>query len=97
MEKNVPNAQTSLHIAFHLKNTLNAATEAAKIGKLLSEIFGPEQVETVDLDTQDKEVVYRVNKPVIASTDEYQEFFKSLKDLLAQTEEFHPHFTQIYG
>ena len=97
MEKNLPNANYSIHIAFHLNASLNASTDAARIGVLLSKIFGEEQVEIIDLDTQDMEIVYRVNKPVLADSSGQQVFFQALQKLLAETEEYHPHFTQIHG
>lgn len=93
----MPSAKNAVFIAFHLKSSLNASADAARLGVLLERTFGIEQVETVDLDTQDKEVVYKLSKPVIASKDEELEFFESLKTLFSKTEEYHPHFTQIYG
>ncbi len=98
MEKSLPSTTTNaVYIAFHLKNSLNAPADAARLGVLLERTFGVEQIETVDLDTQDKEVVYKVTTPLLASTEEGLLFFESLKTLFEKTDEYHPHFTQIYG
>lgn len=96
MEKTLSKT-TSVYIAFHLKSSINAATDAARIAVLLGETFGVEQVETIDLDTQDKEVVYRIAKPILHDEQQEQDFFKQLRELFLDTEDFHPHFTQIYG
>lgn len=97
MEKNLPTANHCIYIAFHLNASLNASADAARIGVLLTKIFGEEQIESIDLDVQDKEIVYRVNKPVLADSNGQQIFFQALQKLLAETEEYHPHFTQIHG
>jgi len=86
-----------LYIAFHLRNSVNASADAARIGVVLNDIFGKHQVETVDLDVQDKEIIYRVNKPILADNDGQREFFERLQRLFSVSEEYHPHFTQIYG
>jgi len=92
-----PQANNHLYIAFHLKNSVNASADAARIGVLLNDIFGKDQVETVDLDVQDKEIVYRVNKPILADSKGQKEFFQRLQNLFSASEDYHPHFTQIYG
>lgn len=97
MEKNLPNANHCIHVAFHLNSSPNASADAARLGVLLVKIFGEGQIETVDLDIQDNEIVYKINKPVLADNDVHQGFFQSLQRLFAETDEFHPHFTQIHG
>ncbi len=83
-------------MAFHLQSRPSAASDAAKIDDLLERFFGAESVDSVDLDIQDNEIVYRINKPIISSNEELLEFFKSLKKLFESTAEYTPHFTQIH-
>ena len=90
-------ASPYVYIAFHLRNSVNASADAARIGTLLNKVFGIEQVESIDLNVQDREVIYRVNKPVLADREDQVAFFEALDRLLEGTEEYTPHFTQIHS
>lgn len=91
-------APNALYIAFHMKNTLNTSAEAASLGVFLEKIFGVAAVETVDLDwSQDREVIFKLIKPILEEKSAEVEFFQKIKRLFEETEDYHPHFTQLYN
>lgn len=93
----MPSANHCIYIAFHLNASFSPSADAARVGVLLGEIMGTDQVESVDLDIQDKEIIYKVNKPLLADENDQQAFFQGLQKVFSETEEYHPHFTQIHG
>jgi len=97
MEKATKNSNNSLFIAFHLKNSVNSAVEGGKLTELVYGLFPEDRVEAVDLDlSKDHEAIFKLNKPILDSAEENLDFFISLRKLFEETEDYHPHFTQLY-
>lgn len=97
MEKQGTTTGNCLYVAFHLKNSVNSGADAAALSKLVYGFFPEERVEALDLDlSRDLEAIFRVTKPLLDTQEENLAFFQALKDLFEATEEYSPHFTQLY-
>lgn len=97
MEKKHTATTNSLFIAFHLRNSVNTAVEGGKLTELVYSLFPADRVEAVDLDlSKDFEAIFRVSRPVLDSAEENLIFFNCLRQLFEATEDYNPHFTQLY-
>lgn len=97
MEKQGKSTGNCLYIAFHLKNSGNTAVAAGELTSLVYKHFAEDRVEALDLDlSRDLEAIFRVSKPVLDTQEENLAFFQALKELFEVTEDYSPHFTQLY-
>lgn len=85
-----------VHVSFHLVGDATYASQRQAIEALLTSHFGATfAVEHEDPEgPTEREVVYRIQKPIILETVALKEFFTHMKELFDATQRYLPSFTQ---
>jgi len=87
-----------LFIAFHNSYDDSVQASQAKLEKLMKEIFKNDEryhLMSSGEEIEDNEIIYRFQKPLMASERETLAFFTKLKLVFQMTSEMSPHFTQM--
>jgi hypothetical protein len=75
-------------------STLNTASE--NLDEIMKKKFGDAQRREF-LSEEPLEIVYRLQKPIIADNSAMKEFFEDLRSLFISTSHLQPYFTQFEG
>lgn len=86
----------NLHISFHLVGDPTYKQQKTSLDDLMEKLFsGRYELEHEDLpDQHDREVIYRLSKPLLNDEEELREFFTKLKELFEAMHRYLPSFTQ---
>jgi len=90
------NSANHVYLAFHFASDISSVSQLTRLKHLLADTFGEEEFSEimVDLDLT-KEVIFKVNVPMIMSPAIRREFFIKLLRVFNATSQFTPHFTQV--
>ena len=83
----------SVTITFHIPVNLSTSFSQIKIEDSLSDLFYHHKRIHIN-GSSDKQLSYSIRKPILDSSAETAEFFRSLKRLFIRTAQFTPHFSQ---
>lgn len=85
-----------LFIAFHLSDDSEMQNNIIKLDRIMNDIFNEVQSKVTEAEsTGTREVIYKIQKPIISSNNEHKQFYSNLKTIFTITEKFTPHFTQM--
>ena len=86
----------NLHLSFHLVGDSTFGVQKKLLENLLYKNFGPTyQLEHEDpSEASEREVIYRLQKPIIDNKTSYKEFFEKLAVLFEESKRYLPSFTQ---
>lgn len=86
----------SVYVAFHVTDETSSNATALRLSQLMEGIFGDTQSFVLDSgDWSNKEIIYKIQKPVLVSNSAMASFFDKLKQLFNAASSMTPHFTQI--
>jgi hypothetical protein len=96
MKQNTQNPSLAVFIAFHINEDVKASGESARILSAVGELFGNQSDKAHELATMDsREIVVKIRRPVMDSTQDETEFFEKLSELFVITSSHSPHFTHV--
>lgn len=96
MKQNNQNPSLSVFVAFHINEDVKASGESARILSAVSDLFGDQSEKAHELATMDsREIVIKIRRPVMDSTQDEKEFFEKLSQLFIVTASHSPHFTHV--
>lgn len=89
-----------IYVAFHNAYDDSIKVSQTKLEKLMKEIFKNDEkfaIVNSGEEDEDNEIIYRFQKPLLASDKELSVFFSRLRLVFQTTTEMSPHFTQFNG
>lgn len=90
-----PTSDHSLYVAFHITDDVSTSASVARLMRLMESTFGTLQMKAVETSgTTSKEVIFKVQKPLLNTADAQLEFFQKLESVMIATSIYSPHFTQ---
>lgn len=81
-----------IHLAFHPTDEVGFNSTLQRIDDLMERLFKEEQRREY-CNAEQKEVIYRVQKPIFMAKDELKKFFTSLQVIFNVASKYSPHFT----
>ena len=83
-------------VAFDITDDTTSSAAMTRLSNLMEDLFGDTQsIALFSSDWGVKEVVYRIQKPVLVSKDAMNDFFKKLEQLFITASSLAPRFTQL--
>lgn len=86
----------NIHIAFHPRDETQFNSALHRINSLMKQLFGDEQ-SLVYSSSQQKEMIYSIQKPVFKAPDTVTMFFKGLDTIFNTSAGMEPHFVKFEG
>lgn len=83
-----------LYMAFHPSKEETFLTDTLNLEKMMDDQFGDDQ-ECLLTNRTESVVIYRVQKPIFATKEEQETFFKKLRLIFNSASTLLPHFTQF--
>lgn len=83
-----------LYLAFHPTDEVTFNSTQQRIDGLMKRLFGDGQRREYCNSTE-KEIIYRVQKPIFLAKGELKEFFMNLQLVFNAADRHNPHFTQF--
>lgn len=85
-------------IAFHVATEGSLQSALINLEKLISNLFPDEQSYNLMSHAtghEESEIIYRIQKPLLSTNEDNEQFFKKIQTLLSISSELTPHFTQL--
>lgn len=96
MKQSTQNPGLAVYVAFHINEDVRASGESARILNTVTEIFGDSSGKAHEVATMDsREIVVKLQRPVMDSDSEEKAFFEKLSRLFAVCSIHNPHFTPV--
>lgn len=83
-----------LYLSFHSLDEANINRDFAHVDRLMNDEFSDNQEKMFE-SREDREVVYKLTKPIFVSSNEMESFFQKLKIVFNAAASMQPHFTQF--
>lgn len=81
-----------IHIAFHPTDEVGFTSALQRMDDLMERLFSQEQRREYS-SAEQKEIIYRVQKPIFMAKDELNKFFTNLNVIFNVASNYSPHFT----
>lgn len=91
--------KSSIHVALVSKRETINDYDKETIDYIFSEAFGEDHQNKVSEAVADHhvEIIYEVKTPIMKNDDIFDEFYKDLRFVFSELQEYSPHFTQLKG
>lgn len=85
-----------VYVAFHFHHDTSYLSQLTKLRTMLRDEFGSDCVEMESNIDESQEVVFRVQLPVLKSSELHHDFFDKLHFVMQSQAHLTPHFTQMH-